>query len=52
MTSEVDYIGTAIVYINMLILFTIIFLAVRLYLKYAHYINLKKKYLQKKSSNL
>jgi hypothetical protein len=49
MTNLTDYLGIAIVYINMIILVIVILLAVRLYMKYSKYIDIKRKYVQKRS---
>jgi hypothetical protein len=49
MTNLTDHLGIAIVYINMIILFLVILLAVRLYMKYCRYIDVKRKYVQKRT---
>ena len=49
MVTQIDYFGTAIVYINMVILLIVMFLAVRLYAKYSKYIDVKRKYVKKRS---
>lgn len=49
MSALLDYFGMFIVYINMIILFLVVFLAIRLYRKYSKYIEVKKKYVQKQS---
>lgn len=52
MTSQIDYLGMAIVYINMIILLIVIFLAIRLYIKYSKYIDVKRKYIKQRSQSL
>jgi len=47
-----DSLGMAIVYINMVILLIVIFLAIRLYFKYSKYIDVKQKYVDKRSHSL
>lgn len=47
-----DVLGMAIVYINMVILVIVILLAIRLYLKYSKYIDVKRKYVNKRSQTL
>ena len=49
MNAQLDYFGMTIVYINMVVLIFVILLAVRLYLKYCKYIDVKRKYVQKQS---
>ncbi len=52
MNGTVDYFGMAIVYINMIVLFVVIALAIRLYMKYCRYLDIKKRYVQRKSQDL
>lgn len=47
-----DVLGMAIVYINMVILLIVILLAIRLYFKYSKYIDIKRKYVNKRSQTL
>ena len=49
MENQIDYFGTAIVYINMIVLLIVMFLAIRLYIKYSKYIDIKRKYVKKRS---
>ena len=49
MTNLTDNLGMTIVYINMIILVIVIALAVRLYMKYSKYVDVKRKYVQKRS---
>lgn len=52
MTGNIDYLGLIIIYINMIVLFVVIGLAIHLYFKYCKYLDLKKRYLQRKSQSL
>jgi len=49
MVIRINYFGTAIVYINMVILIIVMILAIRLYLKYCKYLEVRRKYIKKKS---